>query len=152
MGTTLRCPEPHFHQTKPKQFLQPVLICHISSPHIISLPTRLMPEHQYCPVLQSWRLGMVLDVFSYVWPMRNTSKQITISAASHPLSLPVQPHICLFTVARLSQLSHSFFSKCKRGGSKVGYSWYNTAMQLQYQLVRKWYQVQGSPQSQISEF
>lgn len=76
-GTTLRCPEPYFHQTKPNQFLQPLLTCHISSPHIIWLPTRLMPEHQYCPVLQSWKPGMVLWMWSQMHGPRRTlvSKQ-----------------------------------------------------------------------------
>lgn len=71
-GTTLRCPEPYFHQTKPNQFLQPLLTCHISSPHIIWLPTRLMPEHQYCPVLQSWKPGMVLWMWSQMHGPRRT--------------------------------------------------------------------------------
>lgn len=64
-----------------------------------------------------------LDVVSNAWPMKNPSKQTAIRAASHPLNLPAQPHICLFTATRLSQLSHSLFSKCKKGDSKTGYSW-----------------------------
>lgn len=107
-------------------------MCQRSSPLIIWLSTRLMPERQHCPALQGWSLGMWAQMYG-PW---KTSEQI-ITAASHPLNLPVQPHFWLFTATRLAQLSHSLFSKCKKWDSKAGCNWVEYSCANNTQIIQK---------------